>query len=567
LELHEKKAIEELREAFKDWENKHEDDFKTESKSFATESGIPIKRVYTPLDLADKGFDYLRDVGFPGEYPYTRSHNAIGYRAKFWERVAYSGHADPVDTNKIWRAQIDAGQTTINVAYDLPCQQGLDPDDPMAEGEIGRVGLTMVTQMDWEAAFDGIDLRKIGINQTLSESPAMVGLANHTILAHKRGMEDNEIVGLLQGDSLKEHLSRGNYIFSPQQGVRLVGDTLSYVGAHLPRYQAITVCGVALSEKGANKIHEAAYALANGFAYLQAAVDRGVDVDQLAPTMMFQPGCDHYCFWEEIAKYRAMRKIWAKVLRDRFKARKPASLQCRFYAGHGGSGLFREQYLNNIGRITLATFAAALSGVQFVDARTYDEQFGIPSQQAVVDAVRFQNVVAYETGVDSTVDPLAGSYFIECLTLETEERVWKELKEVDDRGGIVKCIENGYAQSVIAKDGYQAQRKLESGQTKRIGFNIYRSVGEEQKPIQVYRADPALDEKRKNEIMELKKKRDSRKVRKSLEEIKAIAVLEASASNNLVPPIMGAVAAYATNGEICRALKDVWGGFREAALF
>jgi len=568
MELYNKKHLDELREALEEWERKHQDEFKTERKSeFLTESGIPIKRVYTPLDLAEKGFDYLKDLGLPGEYPYTRNNKATGYRGKLWDISAYGGKALPEESNKLWKAQVEAGQRMISVAHDLPCQLGLDPDNPKAEGEVGRVGVSLVTQKDWEVAFDGIDFSKIGVYQVLN-APAIVGLANHIILAEKRDMSPAEVIGVQQNDTLKEYMARGNYIFSPVNSIRLVGDILSYVGEYMPRYQATTVCGVHQSERGANNIHEAAFALAVAFAYIQAAIERGIDVDRIAPGVMFQTSGDHYVFWEEIAKLRAMRKIYAKVLRERFKAKKPESLQCRFYIAEGGTSLHKEQYLNNIGRITLAAFASALSGCEIIDSRAYDEQYGIPTTEAQVTSVRLQNVVAYETGVGDTVDPLAGSYFIECLTLETEERVGEELERIGKQGGIVRCIETGYAQRVIAEDAYKWQKAFESGEVKRVGVNIFPSAeGEEEKPMRIYRTDPTVEAKRKEAVAEVKKKRDNTTVKKALDEITALAREEATAKNNLVPSVIEAMRAYATIGEVCDALREVWGEYKEPSIF
>jgi len=568
MKLFEKKALDELREAFEEWEKKCQDEFGKERKSeFLTESGITLKRVYTPLDLAERDFDYLKDLGLPGEYPYTRGNTSTMYRSQLWRPSAYSGHADPEESNKLWKAQIAAGQKMISIAHDLPCQLGLDPDNPKAEGEVGRVGVSLVTRKDWEIAFDGIDFNQVGVYQILN-APTIVGLANHIVLAEKRGMSPAEVIGIQQGDTLKEYMSRGNYIYPVAEAIRLVGDALAYVGNYMPHYQAITVCGVHQSEKGANNIHEAAFALADAFAYLQAAVDRGIDIDRIAPGVMFLPGSDHYVFWEEIAKLRAMRKIYAKVMRERFKAKKPESLQCRLYAAEGGTSLHKEQYLNNIGRITLAAFAAAISGCDLMDSRTYDEQFGIPTIEAGVNSIRCQNVVAYETGVGDTVDPLAGSYFIETLTLETEERIWKELEEIDRRGGIVQCLEIGYPQRVIAEDAYKWQKAFENDELKRVGVNIFRSAeGEEDKPMRIYRVNPALEAKRKAAVAEVKKKRDNAKVKKALDEVKTIARAEATAENNLIPPVIDAMRAYATLGEVCDALREVWGEYREPSIF
>jgi len=566
--MYEKKVLDEIREALAEWEKKHQDEFKTETKSeYVSESGIPIKRVYTPLDLAEKGFDYMKDVGLPGEYPYTRGNTATGYRSRLWDITGYSGKPLPEESNKLWRAQVAAGAETISMAYDLPCQLGLDPDNPKAEGEVGRVGASLVTQKDWEIAFDGIDFGKIGVYQVFN-APAIVGLANHIVLAEKRGIGPGELRGIQQNDTLKEYISRGNYIFSPTHSIRLVADILSYVGKYMPRYQATTVSGYHPSERGANNIHQLAIALADAFAFIQAAVDRGADIDQIAPGVMFFPCNRHWSFFEDIAMYRAHRRIYAKVLRERFKAKKPESVQCRIYAAQAGTSLYREQYLNNISRIALACLAPALCGCELIDSRVYDEQFGIPTVEASVASVRQQNIVKYEMGIDYTVDPLAGSYFIETLTSETEERVWQVLEDFDKRGGIVHCIETGYAQRLVALDAYDYQRRFESGEIKRVGVNIFQSAeGEEEKPVRIYRADPGVEAKRREAVAEMKKKRDNAKVKKALDEITALAQEEATAENNLVPSVIEATKEYATVGEVCDALRKAWGGYREPSIF
>jgi len=519
------------------------------------------------LDLAEKDFDYMKDLGLPGEYPYTRNNTPTGYRSRLWDITGYSGKPTPEESNVLWRAQVAAGAETISMAYDLPTQMGLDPDNPKAEGEVARIGCSLVTQKDWEIAFDGIDFSKVGVYQVLN-APAIVGLANHLVLAEKRGIGPGKLRGIQQNDTLKEYISRGAYIFSPRHSIRLVGDILAYVGKYMPNYQAITVSGYHPSERGANNVHQTAIALADAFTFMQAAVDRGTDIDRIAPGIMFFPCNRHWSFFEDIAMYRAHRRIYAKVLRDQFKAKKPESVQCRIYAAQGGTTLYREQYLNNIGRIALACLAPALCGCELIDSRVYDEQFGIPTVEASVTSVRLQNIVKHEMGIDCTVDPLAGSYFIETLTSETEERIWKVLEDFDKHGGIVRCIETGYVQRLVAMDAYDYQRRFESGEIKRIGVNMFQSAeGEVEKPVRVYRADPGLETKRREAVAEVRKRRDNAKVKKALDEITALAREEATAENNLVPSVIEATKEYATVGEVCDALRSAWGGYREPSIF
>jgi methylmalonyl-CoA mutase N-terminal domain/subunit len=564
--MFEKRVVDEINDAVLEWTKKNEERFGAERKEFMTESGIPIKRLYTPADLAERKFDYMKDVGLPGEYPYVRGNSPVGYRGKLWGITAYGGKGTPEESNALWKAQVAAGADTISVAYDLPSQLGLDPEDEKAKGEVGRVGISMVSQKDWETAWDGIDFGKVGVYQVFN-APAIFGLANHITLAANRGIGVDKLRGIQQNDVLKEYMARGNFIFPPAPSIRLTGDILHYVGMNMPRYQAITVCGVHQSERGANNIHELALMMINATAYLQAAVDRGVDIDSVAPGVMFFPAGDHFVFFEEIAKLRAMRRMWGRILKERFKAKKPESVQCRIYTAEGGTGLHREQYLNNVARIALATLASALSGVELIDTRSYDEQFGIPTTEAQVNTIRTQNVVAYETGVDLTVDPLGGSYFIESLTSETEERAWKVIDEIERQGGIVRCIETGYVQRMIARDAYEWQKRFESGEIKRVGVNIFESSdGEAEKPVRVYRSDPAIERQRVDAVVAMKKARDNEKVRKCLDELTALAREQASASNNLVPAVVESVRAYATVGEVAGALRKAWGEFREPAI-
>lgn len=562
----EKKALDQINDAIADWATRHADRFANERKVFATESGIPIKRLYTPADLAERNFDYLRDVGLPGDYPYVRGNSPVGYRGKLWGITAYGGKGTPEESNALWKAQVAAGADTISVAYDLPSQLGMDPENPKARGEVGRVGISMVSQRDWEVAWDGIDFDKVGVYQVFN-APAVFGLANHITLAANRGIRPDKLRGIQQNDVLKEYMARGNFIFPPGPSIRLIGDILHYVGVNMPRYQAITVCGVHQSERGANNIHELALMMINATAYLQAAVDRGVDIDSVAPGVMFFPAGDHCVFFEEIAKFRAMRRMWGKIMKDRFGARRPESLQCRIYAAEGGTGLHREQYLNNIGRVAIATLAGALAGIELIDTRSYDEQFGIPTTEAQVNTIRTQNVVAYETGVDLTVDPLGGSYFVESLTSETEERAWKVIDEIEKQGGIVRCIETGYVQRMIARDAYEWQKRFESGDIKRVGVNIFQSPeGETEKPIRVYRSNPAVENQRVEAVLAMKRGRDNDRVRRTLDELTTLARDEATATNNIVPAVIEAVRAYATVGEVADAMRKAWGEFREPSF-
>ena len=404
----------EMTSAVKDWEKKYRDRFKKERKTeeeFVCDSGIPVNRVYTPLDLEKKGFDPANDLGLPGEYPYTRGITPTGYREELWRVTQVSGYPTPEDTNKLWKEMVQAGLRFAYIAFDLPCQLGIDPDNPRAEGEIGRVGVSLVSQRDWEIAFDGIDISKIRVSSN-GNAMAIIVIANYLCLARKQGIDWKNLEGACQNDILKEYIARGNYIFPPEPSLRLIGDSLHYCAENVPRYQPIEVSSAHYSEFQATPLHEAAFALADAFCYLQTAVDRGIDIDLIAPGIGFIIGNDHYGFFQEIAKARAMRRIYARVLKERFGAKKPESQIISLHVEQGGNSLQRKQYLNNIARSTIATVVGALSNVQNIGLRAYDEQFGIPTQEAIITNIRLQHVVAQETGITDTVDPLAGSYFV-----------------------------------------------------------------------------------------------------------------------------------------------------------
>lgn len=563
---HSKKYLDELKEAFEVWEKNHQAEFSKERKSeFATEDGIPVKRTYTPIDLQEKGFEYTKDIGFPGEFPYTRGITSTMGRTMPMIVSQYAGFGSPEESNKLWKTMAAAGTPSILMAYDLPSQLGLDPDHPKAEGEVGRVGCSISSQKDWEIAWDGIDLRKLMVNEVYN-APAIFAVANHLILAEKQGIPSVEVRGAIQNDTLKEFYSRGNYIFSPTQSMRLVSDTLSYCAEHAPNYIALQVCSVHQSEMGANAVHEMAFALADGFAYLQAAVDRGIEVDLIAPGIMMITAFRTVDFFEQIAKHRATRKIWAKVMKERFKAKKPESLGLRFYAPAGGTNFTKEEYLNNIARGAIGSLGAVLSGAQFFFMTGYDEQYGIPTKEAILNATQTARVATYETGCSDVVDPMAGSYYMEHLTLDMEERIWKELEEIDKRGGVIKCIESGYLHRAIIQDGYKWLKKFETGDIIRIGVNNFKTNLVADRPLNVFRTNPGEEQRRRTAIAELRKKRDNVKVKKALDEIKAVARLEATAQNNLMLPVIEAAKCYATVGEVCDALREVWGEYREPAI-
>lgn len=559
--------LSELKGQLESWEKRHAEAFKRERKpesEFIDDDGIPVKRAYTPLDLAERGFDYSKDLGLPGEYPFTRSISPTMYRESLWRISQYMGHETPEDSNKLYKAVIHAGGDMPSFAFDLPTQLGLDPDSPRAEGEVGRVGVSLSSLRDWEIALEGIDLGNIWVSTNLN-STGMIGIATHLVLAEKQGVDLKRLRGSCQNDILKEHAVRGNFIFPPEHGVRLVIDTWSYCAKQAPQFVPSQICSIQYGNSGATRARAVAYGLGDAFAYFQAAVDRGLDIDSFAPRIWFLVGVEHFGFFQWIAKLRAMRKVYARQMKKRFKPQNVESLMVRLRAAQGGTSLTRQHYLANVGRGAIACLAAALGGVDQFKITPYGEQFGIATQEEVLTAVALHHVVGLETGVVDTVDPMAGSYFVESLTMDFEERITKELETVDRRGGMMKCIEDGYVQRMVAADYYRWYRALESGKLKRVGVNFW-VTEEDQRPTKIYRADPDAERQRIEAVRELRRKRDNSKAQRALSEVKATAVLPSSEENNLMPAIMEAVGAYATIGEICDSLREVWGEWKEPRM-
>ncbi|MBI2908288.1 MAG: methylmalonyl-CoA mutase [Chloroflexi bacterium] len=556
-----------LRSRLRDWEKKQAEAFRKERKpesEFVDDFGVPVKRLYTPLDVEERGFDYVKDVGFPGEYPFVRDIRPTGYRSVSWQVGQYMGHETPEKSNKLWKAATAAGGA-ITVAFDLVAQLGLDPDEPRAQGEVGRVGVPLYSLRDWEVALEGIDLRKVNLSSVINAT-GMIAIAAHLIMAERQGIAPADVIGQCQNDILKEHSVRGNFIFPIQHGVRLVVDCLSYCGKNVPRYVPSVICMKHYSDSGANRVHAAAFGLADGFAYFQSAVDRGVDIDLISPRVQFMVSAEHFGLFHEVAVLRAARKVYAQEMKRRFNPDTEQAMKGRWHAVEGGTSLTRGHYLANVARSAMACLAGALGGCERIATRTFDEMFGIPSQEACVTNVAVQHVVAQETGVTDTIDPLAGSYYVESLTLDYEEMIRKELETIDHLGGMVRCIQDGYVQKVVATDYYNWYKRFQEKKVLRVGENFL-PPGEDLRPAFVYRADPVLEAQVVESVQRLRKERDNARVRRTLDEVKAAAALPASEGNNLLPPIMDAVRAYATVGEICRTLRSVWGEWKEPSVF
>ncbi len=551
------KFIHELESRTKKWSKDHHSEIDAADDGRSTEDGIGLKLLYTPQD---NHLDFERDIGFPGDYPYTRGLDASGYRKKLWTLSQYAGFGNAKETNQLFKNMIEHGNVPY-LALDLPTQLGYDPDHPMALGEVGRTGTTVKSLKDWETIFDGIDVAGIYIG-TVANAQAAVILAMHIVSAKKQGADLDRLQGSLQNDILKEFTARGNYIFPIQPSLRLAADVIQYCAENLPAYWPISVCGGHFPEAGANRIHEVAFSLGNAFAYIDEVLKRNLNIDRFVKGFFFLMKCNHFDFFEEVAKFRAMRRIWARTLKESYGATNPESMKLKILGHSGGSLMTRERVELNIARTTIACMAGAMGGIQLIGLRTMDEVFGIPTEKSEMIAIGTQHVVAYETGLPDVVDPLGGSYYVEALTKEFEKRVLEELDRIGNMGGILKAIESGYIKRTIAEDAYQSHLDLESGKKVKVGVNKFK-IKEEERPRRPYKLDPRQEERQIRELKELKKSRDNARVEKCLQRLKAMAARPSSSENNLIPPIIDAVEAYATMGEICGALRDVYGEYRE----
>jgi len=541
-----------------EWRKLHREEIEAAEKDERfTEDGIPLKPLYTAADVKD---DFFEEVGFPGEFPYTRGLEATGYRKNLWTLSQYAGFGNPKETNLLFKNMIAHGNVPY-LALDLPTQMGYDPDHPLALGEVGRTGTTVKSLQDWETIFDGIDIGDIYVG-TVANAQAAVILAMHLVSAEKQGADLSKLRGSLQNDILKEFTARGTYIFPVEPSLRLVTDVIEFCSRKLPSYWPICVCGGHFPEAGANRVHEVAFSMGNAFTYIDQVLKRGVPIDQFAKGFFFLMKTNHFDFFEEVAKFRAMRKIWATTLRDRYGAGDPESLKLKILGHSGGSLLARERPELNIARTTIACLAGALGGIQLIGLRTMDEVFGIPTEKSEMIAIGSQHVVAYETGVPDVADPLGGSYYLETLTTAYENHVRNELERIAKMGGMVKAIESGYIKRSIAEDAYQSHKRFESGQKIKVGVNKFR-IEEGEMPRRPYKLDPLEEARQIEELKELRRSRNNGLVEKTLNRLKEVARKPSGGENNLVPPIIEAVKAYATMGEICGTLREVFGRYQE----
>ncbi|MDJ0757383.1 MAG: methylmalonyl-CoA mutase family protein [Ardenticatenaceae bacterium] len=520
-------------------------------ETFTTSSDIPVERLFAPDELDQT---YEDKLGFPGEYPFTRGVQPTMYRSRFWTMRQYAGFSTAKESNKRYKFLLDQGQTGLSVAFDLPTQIGYDSDDPMALGEVGKVGVSIPSLADMRILLDGIPLDKVSISMTIN-APAAVLLAMVVAVGKEQGVDPKQLRGTIQNDILKEYIARGTYIYPPKPSMRLITDIFDYCSREVPRWNTISISGYHIREAGSTAVQEVAFTLANGIAYVETAMKAGLDVDQFARQLSFFFNA-HNNFLEEIAKFRAARRMWATIMRERFGAKNPRSWRLRFHTQTGGSTLTAQQPENNVVRVAIQALAAVLGGTQSLHTNGRDEALSLPTEEAVQIALRTQQIIAHESGVADTVDPLGGSFAIEALTDQIEEQAWSYISRIDEMGGAIAAVENGYVQDEIHEAAYRFQRELEAGEESVVGVNKFTT--DEPLKMQTLKLDPAIEEGQRAHLAHLRASRDNSRVA----ELRGQLAVAARSSDNLMPLLVTCVENDVTLGEICHTLRDEWGEYR-----
>jgi len=558
LTIQEQKNLSELTKQQERWEKntvpnwlKHHPERR---KEFHNISEIPIKRLYTPLDT--KNLNYLRNLGFPGEYPFTRGVHATMYRGRLWTMRQFSGFGSAEQTNERFKYLLKEGETGLSIAFDYPTIMGFDSDNPMSIGEVGRCGVAVSSLKDFEILFDGIPLDKVTTSMTIN-GPAAMLLAMYIAIGDKQDVPHTKIGGTTQNDLLKEFFAQKLCIFPPRPSVKLVIDIVEYCTKNLPKWNAISISGYHIREAGSNAVQELAFTLYDGIAYVEAALERGLKVDDFAPRLSFF-FASHNDLFEEIAKFRAARRLWAKLMKDRFHAQKPRSMWMRMHVQTSGCTLTASQPFNNIIRVTLQSLAAILGGTQSLHTNSHDEALCLPSEEAVRIALRIQQIFAHESGVPCTVDPVGGSYYVETMTTKMEERAMDYIDKIDNMGGVYEAIERGFFQKEIADSAYKYQREIDTKERILVGVNDY-IIEEPECPIELLRIDPKVEEQQIARLQKLQRERNNDKVKQVLSKLH----YAADKDENLMPTIVNAVKAYATLGEITDVLRKVYGEYKE----
>lgn len=526
--------------------------FPERKATFTTISGEEVERLYTPLDIGE--FDYDSKLGFPGEYPFTRGVQPTMYRGRFWTMRQYAGFGTARETNERYRYLLEQGQTGLSVAFDLPTQSGYDSDHALSMGEVGKVGVAIDSVDDMRVLFDQIPLDKVTTSMTIN-APATVLLAMYLALAEEQGVPYSKVGGTVQNDILKEIICRGQYIYPPQPSMRLTVDLIKYCFEHVPRWNSISISGYHIREAGSTAAQEMAFTIANGITYVQSCIDRGMEVDTFAPRLSFFYNAFTNVL-EEVAKFRAGRRYWAKVMKERFGSRNPRSMMMRYHVQTGGVTLTAQQPLNNVVRVALQTLATAYGGAQSLHTNSFDEALCLPTEEAVTVALRTQQIVAEESGAADTIDPLAGSYYVEALTDRIEEEIDEYIKKIDAMGGTLKAIEEGYIQREIQDSAYRFQKEIETNERVYVGINKY--TMKEPPPTNLLKVDPKQREIETEKLKKLRGERDQKVWKAALDRLAEVSKTD----ENVMPAVIEAVKARATVGEICDVWRNIWGEYR-----
>ena len=551
------KELEQIREQSQHYDEQVEKSiskFPERSESFATSGGIPLKRIYTPEDIQDE--NYADSLAFPGNYPYTRGVQPTMYRGRFWTMRQYAGFATAEDSNKRYRYLLSQGTTGLSVAFDLPTQIGYDSDDPMAIGECGKVGVAIDSLADAEILFNEIPLDKVSTSMTIN-APASILLSMYIAVAEKNGISMDKLSGTIQNDILKEYIARGTYIFPPKPSMRLITDIFDFCSRNIPKWNTISISGYHIREAGSTAIQEVAFTLADGIAYIEAAIKTGQDPNVFGKRLSFFFN-SHNDFLEEIAKFRAARRLWAKIMKERFGVTDPKAQMLRFHTQTAGCTLTAQQAENNIVRVAMQTMAAVCGGTQSLHTNSLDEALALPTDKSVRIALRTQQIVAYESGITNVVDPFAGSYVIEKLTNEIEEAAVKYINKIDEQGGMISAIEQGYPQKQIQDSAYDYQKSIESGERIIVGVNKFQ-IDEDLRERKLLKVDASVGQNQIKKLHAMKEARDNVAVKEKLSKVKEAA----QGTENLMPAILDAVRVYATEGEICNVLRSVFGEYKE----
>jgi len=555
-----KKSIEKIDVDAKKWKNIYKESIAKAPerlKRFSTVSDHPVQNLYTPLDIKD--LDYSNDIGFPNQYPFTRGVQPTMYRGKLWTMRMFAGLGSAKDTNERFHLLVNEGQTGLSTAFDMPTLMGYDTDSPKSRGECGRCGVAIDTLKDMEILFDGLPIDKITTSMTINP-PAAVMWAMYIAMAEKRGIPREIIGGTIQNDMLKEFIAQKTFMCPPKPSMRLITDTVEFGTKEVPRWNPISISGYHIREAGSTAVQELAFTLADGIAYVEAALQRGLAVDSFAPRLSFFFN-SHLDFFEEIAKYRAARRMWAKIMAERFKAKDQRSMWLRFHTQTAGCSLTAQQPYNNVIRTALEALAAVLGGTQSLHTNSLDEVLALPTEEAATIALRTQQIIAEESGVANTIDPLGGSFYVERLTRDMEEEAFEYIKKIDDMGGMVAAIERNYPQLEIADAAYKYQKQIDSKEKTVVGVNKY--VTEEELPVEILQIEAELEEKQIQWTNQVKDTRDNNEVKDALEKLGE----SAQRDDNLMHPIIDAVKAYATEQEICDVFREVFGVYRDPGVY